>query len=418
LKTLALLLTVIGLNAHAAAETPALSFKAALAAMQERNLDIQTQKATLSQAEALRLGSAAAFLPSLQMQASETQVQGPFTRVQRGALVGQINLFHSGTDLAAWRAQQAAVRRERYQLTQTEIESEQIHIAALVRYIQYAQQLQLAEKLSRLNRELAVVVDARFKRGMIPLQDAQKALVEKNNSQSREEDARVRLENARAELANLLGLSDVSPVWPWKPLLTPEAAVKFVGQIKLQLEKTPAWQTAIEDLRAQDQFERSRFRNFLPSLDLTVDYGYSDFLNDKRPDVQTTLLLTIPLIDLKKHSDYRIRVQETALAEIRKEKMRRTLLSSWDEIRQKLTITLRSARQREESVTMAKSLYEDNERRARAGRSSLNDILVDQNRLSEAENLAIEGWAQAHLLYAQLCHVQGLRMNQERFGCD
>jgi outer membrane protein TolC len=66
---------------------------------------------------------------------------------------------------------------------------------------------------------------------------------------------------------------------------------------------------------------------------------------------------------------------------------------------------------------LAQSLYEDNQRRLKAGRSSMNDVLVDQNRLAEAEILAINGWADAHLLYARFCHSIGRRVDFERPGC-
>jgi outer membrane protein TolC len=412
------LLLSLSLNAASGfAATGPMDFKTALGLLSQRNLDIQTQKAELKKSEAQKLNSQSAFLPTLNAKGIDNQVEvPPFARTQQGLLVGNINLFRSGADLASVKSTSAAVRRERYELTQVELEAEQSDITLLVRYIQTSQQLKVAETILKLNEELSQIEEARYRRGLIPLQESQKAVIERSNSLARFQDAKARHEEARATLLTSLGQSDIEQEWPWKSFLAMTAVEKWMKQ-NLDLQKTPAWQAGLESVESENQAKKAQFREYLPSLDLNVGYGYLDYLNTKDTGWQTTLTLTIPLVDLQKHSQYRIQAQQEMIARLNLEKTKRSLLSGWQATKEKLFLALKSAKEREESKKMAQSLYQDNQRRLRAGRSNINDVVVDQNRLGDAETLAINGWAEAHMLYAQLCHTLGLRVNLGEFGC-
>lgn len=395
-----------------------LSFIKALEILEERDLQIQSQRARVQEAEAQRLAATAEFLPTLNAQATDYQLELPnFHHAQKGLLLGSLNLFRSGADLAERRASQAAYRRERFLLSETILKSETENVALLVRYIQMAQQLRVAATLLKLNEGMAETENARYQRGLIPLQEAQKAAIERSNSLARFQDARARLEEVRAELSAQLGHSEIQDAWPWKPFLILPKAERWIKK-EFNLKSTPIWQASIEAVESQDQLTRATFRDHLPALDLNVGYGYQDYLSSREPGWETSLILTIPLIDFRKLSAYRVQRQQKALAMIEQERVKRDLTSQWDEYREKTYLALKSAAEREENVRLAQSLYQDNQRRLRAGRSNLNDVVVDQNRLADAEVLAINGWAEAHLLYTRLCHTLGLRVNIKDFGCQ
>lgn len=411
----AIVLILASWPARAATE---IKFTDALARLRDRDLSVQAQLSEVRKAEAERLKGAAAFLPKIELRGSDTQsALGSPKRLQSGVLAGRINLFRSGADVAEWKAELAALRRERQRLEAVRLAAEMEHVSALVQFVQNELQLKVAENLARLNRDLQDVVTARYRRGLIPLQESQKAVIESNNSEAKFRDAQTRLESARARLEELSGEPmAIGPVWPWKSFLTPAAGETLTGR-QLELGKTPAWRAAMEDVESLESMQRSRFREFLPSIDLDVGYGYQSYLTEKRPGWETTLTVSLPLFDLTKHSDYRLSREQARLARLNQEKVRRNLASAWDATRANLSRALQSAHQREESVRMAQSLYDDNQRRARAGRTSLNDIFVDQSRLADSETLAIDGWAQAHLAYVRACHDLGFMVDPDRFGC-
>ncbi len=399
----------------ATAATP--TFQQAFDKLKERSTNLQSQRAQVQKSESQLLANQAAFLPALTASAQEQQVTDPsYSRTQQGLLNGKLNLFHSGADVAGYRSGRAALEREQARLNQTELDEEQAHLTLLIGYVQSSLQMQVAKNIFHLSEELMTIQDARYKRGLVSLQETQKAMVEKSNSSAKLQDAEGRFEQSRAALATQLGEQDIEAGWPWKPFLG-KSAVADLSKKEFDVKSLPSWHVAEQNVVAANQGMRAKFRDFLPSLDITVGYGYLDYLNDKTPGFQTTLLLTVPLFDLKQHADYRVQRQQESLTVIDKEKVRRNLLSDWMETKTKLNIALQSAQERERSRQLAQSLYEDNQRRLKAGRSSMNDVLVDQNRLAEAEILAINGWADAHLLYSRFCHALGRRVNFQQFGC-
>lgn len=392
-------------------------FNEALRTLEERNTDLQTQRANVRRSEAELLNSKASFLPAIYATATETQItQKTYSRIQTGFLTGKLNLFHSGADAAGVSESRAGLERERARLNATQLTAETSNLGILIDYVQASMQLQIAKNISRLNEELVTIQDARFKRGLIPLQDSQKALVEKSNSSAEVQDSTGRWEQARAALSAQLGEDSIELIWPWKSFLNPEGAAAWMKK-DFDINSVPAWRAAEQDVRSANQGMRSKFRDFLPSLDLEVGYGHPNYEAEHEPGWQTTLSLTIPLLDFKKHAAYRVQVEQESLAKVAQEKTKRDVMAAWLENKAKFEIALQTAAERERSRQLAQSLYEDNQRRLRAGRSNMNDILVDQARLAKAESLAINGWAEAHLAYARFCHSLGMRVNLDKLGC-
>jgi len=414
-KILSLLTT--SLLANSIGATP-LSFEEALNRLQNRDTELQTQRLILKRTEAEQLNNVAGFAPSLSAQASDTQFEEPGSRrTQQGLLVGKLNLFRSFGDVAAWQSGRAAIHREQFALQQTELEREQANVSLLIDLIRAEMKLRVATTISRLSDELAEIEAARFKRGLVALQESQKAIVEKSNANARLQDATSEYKNAQAALNAQLGEEQtVTAQWPWKSLLRTGDVERFMNQ-KWALQNSPSYRTAQEAVIREDLERRARVRDLLPTVDLTVGYGYQDYRASKDTGWQTTLLLTIPLMDLRQHAQYRVQAEQEALARVHVEKTRRSLTASWNSIRDRLVIAVKSAQEREASRLVAQSLYSDNQKRLRAGRSNMNDIVVDQNRLSEAELLAVSGWAEAHLLYSEMCHLLGQRVNPTQFGC-
>jgi outer membrane protein TolC len=150
-------------------------------------------------------------------------------------------------------------------------------------------------------------------------------------------------------------------------------------------------------------------RQHLPSLDLSLSYGKTNIDIAGDPQWASMAQLSIPLLNLKTVTDYQAQKQQVIIAEARLEKIRQEVMGQWESVLNRLRITVESARARGRGLGVARGLYEDNQRRLRLGRSSLNDVLVDQSRLADAEILAHQGWAAAHRVYTEYCHIQGLR---------
>lgn len=81
--------------------------------------------------------------------------------------------------------------------------------------------------------------------------------------------------------------------------------------------------------------------------------------------------------------------------------------SQWISIKERLIKALYTVKSRLETLKLGKRIYQTSYKRFRAGRATVNDLAIDQNRLFQSENLANDGMAQLHLLLTQYCHLQG-----------
>lgn len=392
-----------------------LKFAEALRRMEERSTELEAQRIQIKKIESEHLASRANFFPSLEAQLSDLQVTRPgFSRTQAGVLVGRVNLFRAGADVASIESSRLAVSREKELLKQAELDAEQRNVNLLIEYFQSSFQMKLAENILKLSEELDAIEEARYRRGLIPLQESQRSKIEKSNALARLSDAKSGLEEIKAKLDGELGGDEVELVWPWKDILTSIALDEFSAK-KLNLSLSPVWRATQVLVEKEEELLKSKFRYFLPSIDLTMGYGYPDYDRSRDLHSETTLTVTIPLFDLGKHAGYQLQLQEKSLALVTEEKVKRNIQVEWEKTQTNLIEAIKSAKEREESLQLAKNLHQDNKRRLQAGRSSMNDILVDQNRLIEAERLAIDGWVKSHLLYSKFCHLPGKRGGQDCF---
>lgn len=390
-----------------------LTFAQALMDLEKSSTEIQEQKSRLNISELEWAARKTAFLPTIRGEFSQQQTERPtFAQIQPVYLLGSLNLFHFGADLASVRGAEISLHRQSYLLKQAELDSEQIHVELLIHYIQAIKQLDVTNNILQLSQELAAIEKARYDRGLIPLQESQRATVEQSNALARREDAQVNFDEAKSRLSARLGDFALEPQWPWlKDLETID--LEKGREKSISLSQIPQINAANLAVEMEEQNRQSQLREFLPSLDFSVAYGYADFRNrDEGQNLQfvSTLTLKIPLFDLNQHYSYKVQLEKKSLAQISQERTRQDLTGRWEQTLKNLRVALRSAQQRQSSLLLAQSLYHDNLLRLKAGRSSMNDILVDQNRLAEAEILAIRGWANAHILYAQYCHLGGRKV--------
>ena len=90
------------------------------------------------------------------------------------------------------------------------------------------------------------------------------------------------------------------------------------------------------------------------------------------------------------------------------EKKTRELTSTWEQRSSDLKISSKNAIKSQQVLRLARSLYNDSFKRFEQGRSSVNDLLLDQSRLLDSETLAINSWYKAHLALIGVCNLKGL----------
>jgi outer membrane protein TolC len=408
-------LLIVLVCARASAAEPLLSFKDALGAMLDRSIDIGQQENAVEVTSARTLKDRLSLLPSLSFDASQGKRQmfgSSESYVRTYELNANINLFRFGADAAAMRAAAGEVDTQKLRVLEKTITAEQDAVKSLVDVIQNEQALNVLRRIVDIRTKLLGIANERFNRGLLARQEVDKISIDFDNSVARQRDAEIQTRQARAALLAQLGHDRVVTDWPWKAVFVAENG-GAIGSRTPDLKNRPDWRAAERAREAAEARRSENWGKFLPSLDAEFSYGHQHDLIVNQGGKQWSggIKLSIPLFDrLDRFGDYRAQIHTEKIAELEAERIRRNAASQWQAVDSTLRTAIDSARSRERTLRSSERLYEDNLLRFQQGRVSVNDLVLDQERLYDSELLAIRGWASVHVLLSDWCHAQGLRL--------
>lgn len=394
------------LGASVESTSRALSFLDAYRLILDRNIRIDTQRLTLESSEQQKKARIGAFAPSLALEWSEVRGGEPVVDArQTGALVGRMNLFRSGGDVAALKAADGDLRSQKEKLLSETQGAQEDAVQTLTQVIARTMQKRIIQRILVLKQDSLRVAKERFDRGLLPQQEVEKVRIEVENARARLTDAETTEIEARATLRTLLGSDDIIIEWPLKSLVSEEESLQTRD---FSLESRADWRAALAAVDAEKWRKRQSVTSFLPSLDLTASYGNQDLSLPDRRDWSTVLTLSIPIFDsLRSWTNYQTQSLSYEIAQRRAELVRRQASAEVESLRQTFKAARESALSRERTARVTEKLFTDNLQRFRLGRASVNELAIDQDRLLQSQLLEVEGWLQAHLSYVRLCHALG-----------
>ena len=127
-----------------------------------------------------------------------------------------------------------------------------------------------------------------------------------------------------------------------------------------------------------------------------------------------SLTYTVPLFDgLSNYS-----IKENALSDfyINKSALQLTARSTYayfERSRKNFTTSFKTMVERLNTLKLSKTIFKDSLNQFKQGRLSVNDLLVEQSRLLQTQQLANQGLYNAHLGLIDLCHSLGKRVYKE-----
>jgi len=420
LKTVTTSVLCLGtLNGLAAPEPTApavLEFQEALKAIVERNTTVGSARESLKALEATNLPSRLIFLPSISVDAyrREARDYGTTTNdLSHGVeLSSRLNLIRFGADLAAIRKANYQEENLFHNLEAAWLTAEEDGVRGIVGLIQASQEVKIYEQIADALLRSLEIARERYRQGLLPNQEVDKVQIDFENSTASLRDSEIRLKAAKAQMIALLGHDKVTLDWPWKDKLI--KAVPEMGDPAERLGKRPDWLAAEAKLKAAEAQVDQSFGKVLPSVDLSVAYGYlkQNTLGREGDYWSGRLAISIPLFDrLTNFSDYRSQIHNRLASEFSLEQVRRNARQDWEAAKSAFDIALESAKTRDNTLLISRNLYRDNLRRFHRGLTSANDLIVDQNRVANSELFAIRGWGQVHVNYMETCHALGKRLS-------
>ena len=130
-------------------------------------------------------------------------------------------------------------------------------------------------------------------------------------------------------------------------------------------------------------------------------------------EFSSLLTFSVPLFEgFRQYSTYKSSQAIKVSDEYRFLDFKRTAKAQATFSKSQYDIALKTAMRRERNLKLARKLYKQNFKRFKKGRSTVNDLLLDQSRLLDSENLAVDGWLTAHQRFYQYCHTLGQSINQ------
>jgi len=370
------------------------------------------QALELSQAQVLV--KKASFLPTLALTANSNRDhefnQSSF--VTSGVV--SLNVWRSGADLPALSAAKFNLQSTSQQLTSSKFTAERQSMSFLISAVLQEQKLKILQSTLENRQELFNIAEQRYKQGLIPLQQHIQAEVDLENAKAQLRDGQMAQKSRLAEIASLLGNSDIALDWPWQDYFKSSSAKNLLLK-KLDKDTRPDFQALAINVQAQQELLTQSKRLFFPTVDLSVARNRTASGSYTQYDTSAQITLSIPLFEkLSDYGSYKEQVYNTALANYELNQMDRGIAA--DFVAKKYSYEQGLIR-----VQGWDKLVQKEEKNFRAfllgfkqGRLNYQQLAQEQDRLNQTKLLAISGMEGLHLAYADYCHALGLSI----FSCN
>jgi len=401
---LIIFLLVFSTNAHSSL----ISFEAALNEIIERNVELPKIEAELQFNETQYLSSKLSFLPNLSTSYQQRRSYEFDQRSRDLGLNAELNIFRGGSDYSLLQANRSGLQSQRYSLQSGLLLLEKQATDVMMMFIEISRRSKILHELEEINESSLKVIRERAKRGLVPEQEIMKAEIDFQNAKAQRLSSLVELERARRNLIELLGHDNLSTNWPLTHYAENVELINL-NRFNFSLEDRPEYQVLKYHLESSQARLRASKLTLLPRVDLS--HRWSKYGADRLEQNDRVALLTVsfPLFE-----GYRTRTRidqewtRRVNAEYDLRSLERKSRALYREVKENLLRLKETVQERERTQNLARKLFDDNFKRYQEGRTSVNELLIDQNRLFESQILANRGLHDFHQSLINFCQSQGL----------
>ena len=427
---------LVTIPAKAVIEDDGLSVETMLKLVVDRHLDVKAARERLEAAQARNISSRYIHWPSLSLEAREELDKsyrdastGKAERVEGVSAALKMNLYQFGLNKARFDAASKEEEKLSFEVEKSELFAESEGAKAIFAVIETELTSSVIKRIADMMKEASQLAEERMKKGLLARQEWERVMIDQNHAELKLKDAELEAEKAQITLRKLLneketptdnqkGFGNGLGEWPWKKraLGKEQILLKARGE---EVSVHPEIQAASKAVVEKELQVKQSWASMMPSLDAVVNYGYSRYPDDDSTmrkdgaDLSTALVFSVPLFDrMSDYSNYRANAVGKKLAETELERVRRDLLENFEKAKATFKYALNTAQERDKTHGMALGLYRDNLSRFQKGLVTANELMVDQDRLLNAELLSINGWGQVHESLVELCHTLGKRIQR------
>ena len=415
---------IIALFFTSSALTATLDFNEVIDLIKERDTDLYARRFDLKAAKSERTSGRLGFLPTLNLGHEINRAYKTDQESNRSFLSAGLNIFNGGRDYYQLTSTSLNLSRAQENLLDTEIKTEREAVDNLVEYIQQTRAHEITMRQMTLAQDIYRAVSKRFDQGLGPRQERDKAQVDALNAEAQVTQAQITKTRARGNILQLLDIEkeghkkedySITTQWPWNKRIK-TIKIKSLKEAQYLAMLRPRTKALKFDYDREIENSKGNRSLFIPQIDLTYTWSRQEITKNINPFLvgfnqsdQTALLsFSFPLFNQYKDvATYKRQKAQLANSHALLVEAKREDYSQWISIKERLINALITVRSRLKTLELGKRIYQTSYKRFRAGRATVNDLAIDQNRLFQSENLANEGLAQFHLLMTEFCHQQG-----------
>lgn len=390
------------------------------------SLRVLTEKAKLDSAKDNRLAKSLLWTPDLSLVLEQdktkltpktgvtSETNSDFTAVNMNW-----NLFRGGADWSRWRQAQYLEKAQTNHYLAEQLEIEHQSSIIIFKQIFLRQALRTQDLIYKIKQEALQIIKEKFNQGKVPLEEVKKAELDLSQNLGQVTKAQLAVQENEAEMESYFIHAIQTTLWPLDENIdikcdtinsTETPADKPMDKLADKAIDKPSWLNEKYWLyQASNEAVQVSYKSYLPSLDLTFQYQESPWQERDNKAWTTSLQLTIPLWSkyettaaLSSAMAQKIEFENEYKMLSQKQKIQRKYLLEKVHQLQKLVAQSKS------DLAQTEKLYENILKGFKLGKISMNDLFIEQRRLSDADSLLSQNYYELHVSVIDLCKENGV----------
>jgi outer membrane protein TolC len=380
--------------------------------MREKNLTLQARSARLQSSNDSLTAKKLFWLPTLTLSGGVQKsarnmpltegTENPYWKAS-----STWNLFSGGADYNLKQATQLQDQAEKYNYQNENLKTDTQLAGIIFQQLYLNDVIKSAQNLVKLREESHRIVLEKYKAGKSPYQEVEKSEIDKNQQETRLRNLQIENIDNQTQWKALFGDSMNTNTWPFKLNQNPiDITSNTLGSGSYHLIPELGKLESLSS--ASEYYWKSAKGSYWPQVDLAVDYQANLAKDDNSKIWTGGLYLTIPL-----WSKYETAAKVSSAyadylgAKSQFETAKNLNEAKKESIEKKIQLTRKNLEEAKNNLVKSEKLYDDMLKSFRFGRISMNELLIEQNRLIDSQMILSQSEWDFHKILLEACAILG-----------
>ena len=329
------------------------------------------------------------------------------SRYKIGSLTASYDIFSFGSDWSFYQAtrheRRAQIERVSLQLMRREAEV----AALLLDYLKGSRNIDILSRLVEMKGRALDLSRKRYERGSLSQQDFQKVELDVSNARGELLVAQQDFNELMARV-HAYGIEKLPVAYPWEKNLT-LPAIKEIELLDAKVEDLPQFKEPHHNYEAADYRTNAAFGDMFGQVRLDFSRNMYQFPGqDDQYEWRTALIYTLPLFEgFTQYTELQRAAALRNAYEVRQRFERQLATRQQDAQKANLQVSWKNWVERRDALKTSTKLYNGSLNQFNQGQLSVNELLVDQDRLLRTEQIANSAIHQLHGTVLNFCHSRG-----------